>query len=125
MISANELRVGNYVKRKDNILLFIGIMPPIIKLSNKGYPSDYVIDDDQLEYLSLTLAILKKCGFKEDIGGDIVLDINRELDLRYDKNSKSVTLWAHFDFSVITIKYLHQLQNLYFSLTENELQITL
>lgn len=80
MIKANELRIGNKIKRKSN---------ENICTVNWGIIKDFDLHEDVSDYepIRLTPQILEKCGF-ENI-------------------------------------YLHQLQNLYFALTGNELEINL
>lgn len=128
MIKANELRIGNYINRK----LYFGKcgQPELIKTKiNSGSFIDFC---EEFEAIPLTPEILESCGFE-----------------LYDGNTKH---WIHptnmlFDLfnitaledgfriiagrlkdkvivgSSIQIKYLHQLQNLFFAITGEELEI--
>ena len=123
MIQVNELRVGNWV------LLDTGHTLPqphsikpddIAHIGNHTLPKTIII-----EPIPLTPEILKKCGFHR---------CNNAWVMEGYEN-KSYSAW---DFSIWNIKYtdeyiyhsaeydvvltsLHQLQNLYFALTEKEL----
>lgn len=120
-MNANELRLGNYI------------------LNEKGTPSEIreisyygrLFVDDNLwaqdvyncEPIPLTKETLLKCGFGE-VGfyenvvhkGDFRVHIAGEADClaKYEANGNCLE---------IEVKALHQLQNLYFALTGEELKI--
>jgi hypothetical protein len=123
-MEANELRVGNLIEtpygfsKIDEVGLKDGNGYVKIKNKNMGY---YL---EVCSPIQLTDEILLKCGFEK-------------VDEYYFLNG----YWASFDADfplcfgndgccqreIIkqNIKHLHQLQNLYFALTGEELQITL
>ena len=79
---------------------------------------------EEYKPIPLTEEILLKCGFKKDTKGVLVLN----------KNIYSLILWGgevsvylKIDESVLSIEinYLHQLQNLYFALSGQELEVNL
>jgi hypothetical protein len=115
MIKANEIRVGNWVK---------AVRSDCWYQVNKQNFSAYV-DNIHTEPIPITNEILEKCGFdyvdhysciidiwefKKAVGGGAIFHYNSENSPR----SRQVTL-----------RYLHQLQNLYFALTGKELPISL
>ncbi len=140
MIKANELRVGNYVKFIDSeeFHKVEGMVNPInneervIQLYGNCIPNR----EDQIYPVPLTPEVLEKCGFNKDPEwwGDLISYYNRKIegvedigpsiDIRFgNEESDLEELDALFigqqDFK--RIKYLHQLQNLYFTLTGEEL----
>lgn len=129
MMQANELRIGNLIRHNQNAFLHDHLKgkPRIVDLAiltnmvkDKGY---------FYEPIPLTVEILEACGFKVDInlksqlyisyGGEFGLDTfllwDGELFLSHEGYYVQVSL-AH-------IKYLHQLQNLYYSLVGEDLKI--
>ena len=86
-------------------------------------PSIDIYETD-LEPIELTEEILLKCGFEKREDGDYNLFKYSEVDIVICSDFSS---WKcdGINFSVNYIKYLHQLQNLYFALTNKELEINL
>jgi hypothetical protein len=121
MIQANELRVGNWLI---NPFGGKGTVESIYLDSVKLKESNSFVPLVHCKPIQLTDEILLKCGFKK---GDEYYFLNG--------------YWASFDADfplcfgnegccqreIIkqNIQHLHQLQNLYFALTGQELQITL
>jgi hypothetical protein len=122
MIKAEELRIGNWVeitkpRHGETFIKVESIANDIINLEFREYSFF------ELKPILLTEEILLKCGFEDetdnqpfDLGvrtydnGTISIDSNFEVGL--GRNS-------HF------VKYLHQLQNLYYALTGEELKVDL
>jgi hypothetical protein len=118
MIQANELRIGNWIRirESDTKVQVEAYMLAISELSN-------------CQPIPLTPEILEKCGFEKQESADQYgwyLGAGRRclcwcysdivsLEFKKCQSDYSDTL---FDFSC---KYLHQLQNLYFALTSEEL----
>ena len=124
-MKANELRIGNWVEVENY---------KNIQLENV-HPKGTTRGDDQylismLNPIPLTEEILLKCGFKYreamaggqdewagygfwSLNGVHLLGHKNGEVLYYDRRSE------------VEYKYLHQLQNLYFALTNEELQIEL
>jgi hypothetical protein len=134
-MKANELRIGNLVYVSDNLtnLIFQEITP--INIHNlmhlTGWDKSPV--DIEFEPIPLTKEFLLKFGFKNiDKGGNDYItytDPNHDYYLQLDvrrKDNKYLILDNSFDdlraFSMVDIEYVHQLQNLYFALTGNELK---
>ena len=112
-MKVNELRVGNYVNAEVNLLSLQihKLMPSDIVDVSKGIVEIYPIE--------LTEEILLKCGFKYKSYG------YGEKEWKQWNNGK-ITLNGFLETrSGNNLKYLHQLQNLYFALTNEELEINL
>ena len=144
MISANELRIGNYVNHKSE-----GISRVTEIESHKNHIgvtplsfNNYVFMCPEIKPIPLTPEILEKCGFekrfiKNDIcyclpylrpsGKKQMHDIVLVNFGTFDNNLKNVYAFAikeydrNIQFAVTYIKNVHQLQNLYFALTGEEL----
>lgn len=124
MIDARELRVGNWIRWKDNQQVFetsVGLFLeyPFWKHLSKG---DY-------EAIPLSPDILEKCGFKKLKGSRSVffichndMEISVSIELHY---AYIDTFWGQASIKEPIFQYLHQLQNLYHSLTNQELNIQL
>jgi len=124
MIKSNELRIGNYVL--DN---FDAHNPrQLTKISL----DDFVAIShgcNSYQPVSLTEDILLKCGFGRDRGGWY---LSAEYKLYNPLNPIDIPSSKYyimtFHDKIIAVKatiYLHELQNLYFALTGEELKIKL
>lgn len=127
MIQASELRIGNWVKG-----IALGQYHQIdLFFFHEWYDHEYNDDDtmgDWYEPVRLTPSILEKCGFKEFYNGTFWI-ITGELLINNDSKFWWSNVWeANDNFGYETImpyqevKYLHQLQNIYYSLTNKELK---
>ncbi len=116
----NELRIGNLVERDGNILEVIRIAKDgIINYNLVKKSQGMRVNNGNVIPISLTKEWLLRFGFSEKLG-------NWELpNFRFHLNKP-----MNFDgfifcegYSVITdkIQFVHQLQNLYFALTNTEL----
>lgn len=121
MIAANELRIGNWV----NYIMEDKTMPDTpgpIFLSISGK------DAEHYNPIPLSPEVLEKCGFDNQEDGDggyyhELLSDNGVLFVEGDKKGYTdvfIDCWEN-----IRVRYLHQLQNLYFALTSHELTIKL
>jgi hypothetical protein len=123
MIRTTELRIGNRlwpfrVLNPKNIPL----MGYSICVRHLAY-SDEELNGDW-EGIPLTPEIMEKCGF--DVNGR---RYHQDPLLVFDYNDKMAIMeicdkqeWEHSEIE-ISCKYLHQLQNLFFALTGEELKI--
>jgi len=117
-IKANEFRLGNYIKYDDTIQIINGVFLEELCLNESGY-----IDEDSslLEPIKLTEEWLTKFGldlidwFCE---GSYLIVKDKEFGWCFKVRNASHT--KEFEFSYF--KYVHQLQNAYFSLTGNDLE---
>lgn len=132
---AIDLRIGNILRDKISKTEL-----KVIELTEKNIGA-YVIDRSkfplkegwEFEPIPLTEEILLKCGFvkneEHDEGG--LIDFRYELNL-LNKSISFTSNWNIEDCIYVNITqcgvdvfYLHQLQNLYFALTGEELTVNL
>jgi hypothetical protein len=119
MIKANELRLGNYFLWKCKPKKVKHIWPYGVGITTEeGDDWTQVLEIEDIEPIPLTLEILEGAGFenwnKNKYANNVIcLTLNGDGFL-YLANQRHVNLF-----------YLHQLQNLYFSLTGEELNIKL
>lgn len=117
-MTANELRIGNYVKRE--------AQPFGFKIDAYSFPN---IENPKHDYqpIALTEEWLIKFGFKEGIYERFKIHLFKHDKTAYVKflfldptsgenEYKTLCMWNK-------IKYVHQLQNLYFALTGEELTL--
>lgn len=127
MINVRELRVGNLVLIKDGTEYenFIWVVSSV---SEQGVQLKCEIglaspEIENVYPIELTDAILLKCGFKS---GKL-----EHGDLYFYWNSQTVSYGVLADnlndilIDNSSIKYLHQLQNIYYALTGKELEVKL
>ena len=125
MISANELRIGNWVNIPE-----CAINAQIVALTKTEFfieQDSHDLGDYELYFLyesahpiPLTPEILEKCGFEQDW---VVVGEDREEFAIWKKGSIifNQRLEASVGWDDVDIKHLHQLQNLYFAMTGKEL----
>lgn len=142
MIQANELRIGNWVQDPDRAILDENegyrqvhgltlensIVHHVAKESSSGgigFSGNLL---STINPIPLTPEILEQCGFRNDHGEGskwwMRPDLKHSFGLGdYNEDFSELTFSKH---PLNTkIKYLHQLQNLYFALVGKELEITL
>jgi len=113
-MSAKELRIGNYVTLNNDIKIVNG------NLIKEQEQSEMIIGEIYLEPIPITEEWLFKFGFLKDLDNDIYLNINAYAFL-YWQNDRVELLDDDNNFMISYCKYVHQLQNLYFALTGEEL----
>jgi hypothetical protein len=125
MISQNELRIGNFVLNHQGRKSIIAQVGGNVVLLTQPDFWDPETECNELQPIHLTLDIMEKAGFEyleyrskfQKNGFDFQLEEQSGIDdLRL--------LYGTERFGV-SIKYLHQLQNLYFALTGSELTVNL
>jgi hypothetical protein len=132
MINANELRLGNYILQKINTR----IIP--VQCSFQHYELLQSGNGKDMYPLTLKAELLEKAGFAENpkypllpdarefiLVLPIVSSNNNEIRA-YIKNNKECFARAVVNNLPVSnnFYYLHQLQNLYFSLTNEELMMS-
>lgn len=113
MIQANELRIGNWVyqnQRNDFVRIDGGDIWNI---------QSNIITEKDIKPIPLTPEILEKAGFKESL---ISKDYIYKGFMMLHKTEGYMC--SPFDF-MKKVTYVHELQNLYFALTGEELNIEL
>jgi hypothetical protein len=125
MVQAQELRIGNYVmfgKSRGTVFNFIYERP--------GW---YVINgcpQSDISPIPLTPELLEKCGFEKGANSIYITEDEKwfiyfneyRIWLQTERQGDSEYICERME---IKIQYLHQLQNLYFSLVGEELIINL
>ena len=117
---ANELRIGNYLNGKQGHVIITEIRENNIVKIQDNTSSFYV--GTCLEPIQLTEEWLFKFGFLKDLENDIFLNINAYAFL-YWQNNRVELLDDYNNFMISHCDYVHQLQNLYFALTGEELSL--
>ena len=145
MLHAKDLRLGNKVfNRKGEVITVQQILSNTLiydtqinihrKVANTGrfYDDSYTtevvelvkeIDFQDVTPVSLTPKILEKCGFRNFIRDEWILtygNTHTDFELRED----GLRL-RHATPSRVSIKYLHQLQNFFYAIAGEELEINL
>ena len=124
MIQATELRIGNYILFTNvngqtewlqvNVYHMCDIVGNVKNISSDFHASRYL-------YIPLTHEILDKVGGRQKSTNE--WKIGR---LNIDLTSLSADLWTSQGLWYLSeVQYVHQLQNLYFTLTGQELKIEL
>ncbi len=128
MIQAHELRIGNYVEDRFDVKniqirpLDIDDFTAIANYQRSNHPFPYMP-------VSLTPDILLKCGAVKDIVSGWNFELMdgscRMLEIeKWSTIEKYSFSFVGSDF-ISNCKYVHQLQNLYFVLTGEDLKIQL
>lgn len=139
MIDAKDLRIGNWVNREywnphptepsielDSCFIYsIQSDRVSVRISDKKVIAR--IPREKLQPIPLTPEILEKCGFEYIFPdehrleiGNFIFSIDEDEFQISVKQLDSCLRWIHLS----NPKYLHQLQNLYYALTGEELQYT-
>jgi hypothetical protein len=151
MIQANELRIGNLVKDRGGKILKLdyweGPDKIAMEMTFHGFPvhamTEYI---PYLQPIPLTPEILEKCGFKK-WKGRVMENTNIwmkkyeheagyfDVDNKPVINTSTIGIRQYYGHSLpdeffytdhhSKIEHLHQLQNLYFALTGEELDVEL
>lgn len=145
MINVNELRIDNYVrriipehdapyyalddcKRKEYIIKVECILPGGINLTEAN-KIEYHYEDafGYIEGIPLTSEWLGRCGFVADRNGWHIPDKQFSLTDKFYPCWLDRMLWPQdiADFKQLSLEHVHQLQNLYFALTGEELNVKL
>lgn len=147
-MNTKELRIGNYVKFYDpingtNIYEVYNIDDRgNVNIDNKGQLASCTVKD--IEPIELTEELLLKIGFKKErqlisilFYLDYEIDVDNIIRVKYViyPNRSSLPLlkittsrcdnYECFEFMKRGVKYLHELQNSYYCLTNQELEIKL
>jgi hypothetical protein len=117
-MKANELRIGNLIRFKDD--------KDTIELTEENFSNLILFKTlHRLEPIPLTKEWLLKFGFEKN--GNYLLEIKDNGAFFYDLNDKEFWVGGYDScvssqgFIISNIEFVHQLQNLYFVLTNNEL----
>jgi hypothetical protein len=121
----NELRIGNYISdihSESGMWKIVSLGERIVKYGNYK-PNIYTSGYENLRPILLTTEILEKCGFEKEYQSEWTIKYSLIKDGRFGFDWNKSFDWRsrfyaeHFNH----IKHLHQLQNLYYALTGEEL----
>jgi hypothetical protein len=132
MINAAELRLGNYILHKGGVrILPVALGLPHFDLLTKGMAKD-------MFPIALNIENLKKCGFIENVKyyqhpevREFILTLpvkgTSQNEIRAYMPATTPYARATFNELIISnnIYHLHQVQNLYYALTGEELDVCL
>lgn len=132
-IKASELRIDNWVHftnslgKEMNIQIDIALLAYMTEADPQYFRHGYGIEyrEGSIQGIQLTPEILEACGFVDN------QIFHQTITIEYDPVFKVVDVRQWSDGKTetallpVTIEYLHQLQNLYFALTGEELEINL
>ncbi len=117
MIQANELRIGNWVKvYDDHTTMCKGIELDRFVFTNKNFADD-AAPLREVAPIPITPDILANCGLLEKAW------IKTYTLVSLIKTPQGYDVITKGDEKIAALKYVHQLQNLYFALTGQELEI--
>lgn len=126
MIKINELRVDNWVYNsytKQNIQVYPMMIPQLHRLEKENGS----LKDCNIDPIPLTEEILLKCGFR-DVSSykDYWLTVEDDLTIEISVRRNEMCFTCVSDVGLLCdVKYVHQLQNLYFAISGKELKIEL
>lgn len=121
MIKSTELRIGNHFEWSE--LASMGRDYDKVDFNNIKYHQFF-------EPIPLTEEWLIKLGFEKIVDNEFTLRYDLKKDPRFDyslpkHNLKTFGLRFYGSDFFNVVKYVHQLQNIYFALTNTELEIKL
>lgn len=118
MISANELRIGNYIEQGE----IIELRSHVVRVKYRDRTS--LVRYEELNHIPLDKYNIRMLGFIEDGTFQIIVNENYfELGLDgKDFMMSQYTLRINMEW-VMKVKYVNQLQNIVYYLTGTELKI--
>jgi len=119
MINASELRIGNWINPQFNMKVSL-IEPDMVYATFEGNEGDdYEFKSGEIPPIELDPDWLNMFGYKENKRGEYRID---RYELPLVINEQSIYLKFQTDKQKL-LEYVHELQNLYFCLNGEELQI--
>lgn len=122
LMKANELRIGN--------LVFHPIVDTVFEISREDFAYHRGLSNvEHYRPIPLTEEWLLKFGFDTKKLNPHIYDIEARgeffsINKRINKDSFEVSFYTYYeDVNFENFKYVHQLQNLYFALTNTELEV--
>ena len=124
-MQANELRIGNWVNDMVGTPLKVVAITDDDRIIYSADGGNYLFEIKYAKGIPLTSEILERCGFEK---GCLVKELNNEWMIYYNNGMWLQVEKAEHPYicerkDLFHIKYLHQLQNLYYALTGSELEI--
>ena len=119
-MNTNELRIGNWVSEKVLGCRQVVTVDPLYFGINTGQ-GIYSIEHNNLEPIPLTEEWLLRFGFEKNDNNQFIL-MEGSVDILFNKDLNGWTCDG-INFSINMTEHVHQLQNLYFALTGEELKL--
>ena len=107
-----ELRIGNYIE----------YMGKVVRV-NSNIIREVELNNATALPIEITSEILNDLGFKKErVGHNTIYSFN---NIKFEEEifNYKIILWFNFDNDYTEIRYVHQLQNLIYILTEKELTL--
>lgn len=136
-MKANEGRIGNWVLIPTSNEIKIPVFPKKIKaitlfgdfdFTEPIYPDNHIVPAVHCEGVPITEEILLKSGFNQQIDKSISEDVDmcvrHPLYLRWLANDWQLFIKEGGGWFK-SVRYVHELQNLYFAITGEELDLTI
>lgn len=136
MITANELRIGNWLNERNRKYVGKSVYPFQVEVQHLKMLEGKSTWKERIEGIPLTTDIVLKCGFEDSnkdnpeylrcyTYGDIEF-FPPQGDEYKDREGITISCSdSYYDRNLPHIKHLHQLQNLYFALCGVELKVEL
>lgn len=125
MIKANELRVGNVISERDNHRIYkvLEILSNGVRVKYWSCGETEIIPFSKIMPVQLTDEILEQLGFKKSC----MYDWSKgNIEILYNDFDEAQLSINEGEYAIgQKIKYVHQLQNLYFALMGEELSTDL
>ncbi|WP_027378163.1 hypothetical protein [Chryseobacterium daeguense] len=119
-MDVKELRIGNLANHSElGIVEIIAVGKDYIHCTYNG--ETFYESVGRFSPIPITFEWLLKLGFIEG-GLSLMRSVKNDVWLEWDRNTIAITYFSK-EILIETIKYIHQLQNLHFVLTGEELQI--
>lgn len=132
-MKTNELRIGNYINIEGDVVRVKEIYDKSIYYANSEYES--YATEDFINPIELTEEVLENIGFKKNIIYGSVIeylpigdDLARVFCTKEKQNVRIQVVHKNASETIVKVKYvkyLHQLQNAYYCLTNEELNVEL
>ena len=132
-MQANELRIGNLIRDKESrhiveVLTIDNVIEEgSVYIRAFDFIGKYIFEselaDEQLSPIKLTEKRLLNCGFVKGAYKDTYTDYTFDGFRLVDKGNKYEFLICGSSVILSEIKYIHELQNIYFILSKKELEI--
>jgi len=125
-MKANELRIGNYLLLCNEIVnISAGFIADYDFSKRNKFNENTPIRENDVSPIPLTEEWILKFGFEKEFEHIFIFPNNMSIRIvGYAWNIQMFDLCCEwYDTPIRSIKYIHQLQNLYFALTGEELEL--
>lgn len=121
-MEAQELRIGNIIQVENDYEYIQGLQSTIAKCCLLGYDKGVWQKYEDIQPIHITKGWLLMFGFTQQSLGFVNLNYYCKNNIVYSLSDGNVEL-DNPNIALTQIKYVHQLQNIYFALTNEELTI--